>query len=71
MKKVADRELAGFDLFFYYLDLTNTAQVRCSRDQQASYTVFCQAEDREFEQVRLVFDAMTTSLLTELDGSAP
>ena len=71
LQEVADRELAGFDLFFYYLDLTNTAQVRCFRDQRASYTVFCQAEDREFEQVRLVFDAMTTSLLTELGGSAP
>jgi hypothetical protein len=60
---VADQELVGYDLNFYYLDLTNTATVRCVRTPLATYTVFCQAEDREFEQVQNVFRAMTMSLL--------
>ncbi len=63
---VAGRELTGFDLSFFCLDLTNTAQIRCLQTDQATYTIFCQSEDREFEQVRLVFHAMTTSLLSEL-----
>lgn len=60
---VAGRELVGYDLNFFFLDLTNTAQVRSLRTELATYTVFCQAEDREFAQVGPVFLAMTTSLL--------
>jgi len=63
---IAGRELIGYDLNFFYLDLTNTAQIRCLRTDQATYTVFCQGEDREFDEVRLVFQAMTTSLLSGL-----
>jgi len=61
---VAGRELIGYDLAFYCLDLTNTALIRGARIAQTTYTIFCQAEDKEFERVRAVFQAMTTSLLS-------
>lgn len=60
---VAGQELVGHDLNFYCLDLTNTALVRSFRNQQATYVLICQAEDREFAVVEPVFRAMTTSLL--------
>ena len=63
-EEVAGRQMVGFDLSFYYLDLTNTAQIRCLRGEQTTYTIFCQAEDLEFRQIQMVFRAMTTSLLS-------
>lgn len=64
---VADgQELVGFDLAFYYLDLTNTACVRCFRTPGACYAVFYQAEDHEFGQFERVFAAITQSLLEGL-----
>jgi hypothetical protein len=65
---VAGRNLAGYDLAFYCLDLTNTALVRGLKTAQTTYTIFCQAEDREFERVRDVFGAMTTSLIQGFSG---
>jgi hypothetical protein len=58
-----NRDLIGYDFNFIYLDLTNTAQFRGLRGENATYTIFCQAEDREFETVQKVFQAMTVSLL--------
>ena len=63
---IAGYELIGYDLAFYYLDLISTALVRSLRVAHTSYTIYCQAEDREFDRVQLVFRAMTTSLLNEL-----
>jgi hypothetical protein len=63
---VSGHQLVGYDLNFFYLDLTNTALIRCIRTARATYAVFCQAEDREFDRVHAVFDAMTTSLLSNL-----
>jgi len=63
---IAGRQTIGYDLSFYCLDLTSTASVRCIRTDRATYTVFCQAEDREYDKVRAVFLAMTTSLLSNL-----
>ena len=63
---VAGRELLGYDLNFYCLDLTNTALVRAFRTPGASYLVLCQADDREFDQVEPVFRAITTSLVASL-----
>jgi hypothetical protein len=61
---IAGHELVGFDLSFYYLDLTNSARVRGVRIGQNTYTVFCQGDDREFARVEAVFRAMTTSLVS-------
>ncbi len=65
-ESVAGHAMVGRDLNFFALDLTNTAQIRALRIGPATYTIFCQAEDREFETVRNVFLAMTTSLLSGL-----
>jgi hypothetical protein len=63
---IAGHELIGYDLAFYYLDLTNTALIRCLRIAHTTYTIFCQAEDRDFAQIQGVFLAMTTSFLSHL-----
>ncbi len=68
---ISGHELVGYDLNFFYLDLTNTALIRCIRTDRATYAVFCQAEDREFDRVHAVFDAMTTSLLSNLRPLGP
>ena len=60
---VAGHELIGYDLNFYYLDLTNTAVVRSIRGDTATYTVFYQAEDHEFAEIHEVLRAVTISLL--------
>lgn len=55
--------LVGYDINFYCLDLTNTAQVRACRTPAAAYLILCQADDREYAQVASVFQAITHSLL--------
>ena len=62
-ESVAGRELIGFDLNFYCLDLTNTALVRSFSTSAAAWLILCQADDREFDQMEPVFRAMTLSLL--------
>jgi hypothetical protein len=60
---VLGHELVGYDFAFSYLDLTNTATVRGFKANDAAYTVFCQADDREYDKIHRVFEAMTVSLL--------
>lgn len=57
----------GFDLAFYYLDLTNSAFVRSFRTPVATYVVFYQAEDRELKQIEDVFAAITKSFFDSLE----
>jgi hypothetical protein len=61
---VAGQDLVGYDMNFYCLDLTNTAQVRSYRTSDAAYVVFCQADDREFADIEEVFRAITISLIS-------
>ena len=65
---LAGHDLVGYDLAFYCLDLTNTAHVRSFRLSHTTYTIYCQAEDREYERVKQVFRAMTVTLLNSLKG---
>ena len=58
--------MVGFDLNFFYLDLTNTACIRSLRVERTTYTIFFQAEDREYAEIGLVFSAMTLSLLRSI-----
>lgn len=67
---VSGRDLVGYDLNFFCMDLTTTAKVRCLRGQRATYVVFCQAEDRDFERLANVFQAITVSLLGNLGPTA-
>jgi hypothetical protein len=66
VEDVAGHELTGYDLAFYCLDLTNTAKVRSVRADYSIYTVYCQAEDREYVQLDRVFQAMTVTFLNSL-----
>jgi hypothetical protein len=64
---IAGHALVGFDLNFFYLDLTNTAAIRSLRIAGTTYTIFFQAEDREYSEIGMVFAAMTLSLLQGID----
>ncbi len=63
---IAGHELVGYDLFFYCLDMTNTAQVRAASIRGSTCVVFQQAEDHDFEGLGPVFRAMSTSLFSEM-----
>ncbi len=63
---IASHELAGYDLYFYCLDMTNTAQVLSTQVNAWTYVVFFQAEDREYARIGAVFRAISTSLFTGL-----
>ena len=67
---VGGRSLRGFDMNFYCLDLTNTAQVRTLATPAAVWLLFCQAEDREWDRIAPVFAAMTESFVRGL-AAAP
>ena len=60
---LAGRRLVGYNMNFFYLDLTSTALVRSFATDRAAYVVLCQADDREFADIELVFRAITASLL--------
>jgi len=60
---IAGQELVGYDVNFYCLDLTNTAQIRACRRDGRSLLMLWQAEDREYAEVSKIFRAITTSLL--------
>ncbi len=62
-EQIAQQSIDGYDLNFFYLDLTSTALVRGFRTPAASCLLLCQAEDKEMERVGPVFRAITTSLL--------
>lgn len=63
---IAGEKLTGFDLNFYCLDLTNTAQVRAFRRGAKTYLMIWQAEDREFDELVPIFRAISTSLVEHL-----
>jgi hypothetical protein len=60
---IGGEELSGYDLNFYCLDLTNTAQVRTFRRGDRTYLLLWQAEDHEFDEISPIFRAITTSLI--------
>lgn len=62
-----DRLVAGFDVNFYCLDLTNTSWLRGFKTPSATYLLLCQAEDSELERVGPVFRAMLASLLRNIE----
>jgi hypothetical protein len=65
-EEIQGHRLVGQDINFYYLDLTNTARIRSVRTDRATYTIFCQAEDREFDRIGDVFRAMMASFLSNV-----
>ena len=67
-ENVENQTMVGYDLNFFCLDLSNTAWFRGFQREKATYLLFCQAEDREMEQVEPVLHAMTVSLLRNNQG---
>lgn len=65
-----DRELVGSEMNFYCLDLTNTAVARSFGTSEATYLLFCQADDREFQRIGPVFEAITRSFVAANDSPA-
>ncbi len=65
-ENLADHELLGYDLSFYYVDLTNTASIRSLRADKSTFTIFYQAEDHEMAEIQAVMRAMTVSFLQNL-----
>jgi hypothetical protein len=63
---VAGVDLKGYNVNFFCMDLTSTAKVRCLRTTKATYAIFCQAEDTDFERLARVFEAITVSLISSL-----
>jgi hypothetical protein len=70
VETVAGHQLFGADVYFYCLDLTNTALVRAYTVPQHNGLILCQAEDREYAAIEPVFRAMTHSLLAGLDAAS-
>ena len=60
--KLAD-DLIVVDLNFYYLDLLVTTRLIAFSRADRTVLVQCQAEDREFETLEMVFKAMLISML--------
>ena len=67
-ESIAGFDLEGYDLNFFCLDLTNTACIRSLRVAGTTYTIFFQAEDREYDEISPVFSAMTLTLLHSIGG---
>jgi len=65
-EKIADYQLKGYNMNFYCLDLTNTSKILTFRADKATYSIFCQADDRDCKKLKPVFNAISTSLLTNL-----
>jgi hypothetical protein len=60
---IEGHQAVGYDLNFWYLDLTSTSWIRCVATEHGTFVVLCQSEDREFDDVAPVFQAITSSLL--------
>jgi len=56
-------ELVGYDVNFYCLDLTNTARLRGFATAGATYVIFCQAEDSDFDNAQPIFRAITIDVV--------
>ena len=53
----------GYDVQFYVQQLVAAARIRTFANGEDTVLLLCQAEDREFERLREVFQAMTLSFL--------
>ncbi len=62
----ASTSAAGYDLCFFYLDLIVECHLRAFTYRDKTFLILMQAEEREFQQLHPVFQAMTTSLIRHL-----
>ena len=59
----------GHDTFFFYLDLLITNRMRCITQGDFHFLIIWQAENREFDKLEPVFQAITIGFLAGLDDS--
>lgn len=69
-ESIGSEESHGYDVQFYCLDYVVAAQIRGLRHGHAAYVLTYQAEDREFDQMNLVFRAITASLFQNVNIEA-
>lgn len=56
-------DVEAAELNFYYLDVIVTARLIAFSEENRTVLVQCQAEDREFDSLQMVFKAMLVSML--------
>lgn len=61
--EIAGRQLDGYDVQFFCLDFVVDAKLLGVIDGGRSMIIYYQAEEREFKEMELVFQAISTSLL--------
>ena len=61
-----EQSIEGQEALFYCLDFLVRARLQVFEKDQRRVLAWYQAEDREFEKMDLVFQAMTTSLLQSM-----
>ncbi len=59
---IAGQDTTGYAMNFICLDLTATAVVHSFRVGETTFSIFWQAEDREYEKFGRVFEAIAASL---------
>ena len=59
----ANAEASGYDVHFFCLDLLVTTRLRYIKGTDHHLILMCQAENREFEKMDLVFKAITIGML--------
>ncbi len=59
------KELQAVDLNFYFLDLLVTARLIAYAEEKRAVLIQCQAEDREFDALEKVFQAMMISMIRQ------
>ena len=62
-EKIGPTLASGFDVQFYVQQLVAAARIRTLERDGQTMLLLCQAEDREFDRLEDVFQAMTLSLL--------
>ena len=62
-KQIADRTVEGFDMQFYCLDFLVASQLLALNLGERTLLFQFQAEDRDFDELMPVFEAIATSLL--------
>ena len=63
-QEIAGHVVSGYDIDFFYLDFLVTAKLVTFRIAQDACVVLYQGEQRDFEKLHLVFEAITHSLLS-------
>jgi hypothetical protein len=64
-ESIAGVPAAGFEVHFYVGQHVAAARIRVFQREPSLVLLLCQAEDREFDRLEPVFDAMTVSLLQQ------